>query len=173
MNARLSSNAWLGIGLIVLGLLLFFQQLGWFSIGRALSLLWPLLLIYLGWTLYRQAQPAPAEASFGEVLRRSSLFGDFKLQSSSPNLRQVRLWSLFGDGEVDFRQAQLAPGATVDMVILFGDVDLYVPKGWRVDSGSLVMIGDLKAPSDGPPDAPRLRLSGLVFFGDVTVRAEE
>jgi predicted membrane protein len=172
--ARPSSSTWLGIILLVVGLLFLFQQLGWFSIGRLLSLLWPLLLIYLGWTLYRQSQEAGTSAD-GEVLSRSSFFGDFAIASTSKSLRSVKIWSLFGDGKIDLLEAQPTPNATLGVVLLFADLKVEVPDGWRVESNAVMVIGDLKLPpsseTTGAQPAPTLTITGFSLFGDIKVRS--
>ena len=170
-TSGLPASTWLGILLIVLGLLFFFQQLGWFSIGRALSLLWPLLLIYLGWTLYRQGQQ-DVGGEPGNVIHRSTFFGDFKVDSAGRDLRAVRVWSLIGDGTIDLRYAALADGAVLDAVMVFGDLTVYVPAGTRIEANRPVLVGDVELPSAPAEAASVLRLTGFSLFGDVRVRAD-
>jgi hypothetical protein len=82
--------------------------------------------------------------------------------------------SWFGGIVVDLREAQLAPGARLDVTALFGGIVLRVPAGWRIESSVKALGGGvtIAVPEPDDPEAPTLTLAGLAAFGGVVVGAK-
>ncbi|MGP4025098.1 DUF1707 SHOCT-like domain-containing protein [Actinomadura sp. 3N407] len=83
---------------------------------------------------------------------------------------------VFGGVDVDFRQAVLSRGeVTVNVTCVFGGVNLVVPPGVRVVGSNVAIFGGNDLPEDDTtdPDAPVIRLTGLVLFGGVSVTRRE
>ncbi len=78
-----------------------------------------------------------------------------------------------GGTDLDFRQATFATEAvSVRLLALMGGVDIVVPPGVRVEWGGIALMGGVTMPEPGTPpapDAPVIRLSGLVCMGGVDV----
>jgi DUF1707 SHOCT-like domain len=76
---------------------------------------------------------------------------------------------LFGDLDLDFRQAALSGDvASITAFLLFGNVDLYVPETVEVDLGGLAAFGHRREwGRDVPPSpaTPLLRVRVLSLFG--------
>lgn len=83
---------------------------------------------------------------------------------------------VFGGVELDFREAVLSQREiTLNISCLFGGVDITVPPGVRVvNSGNAVFGGhDIVGDDTADPEAPVIRLTGLVLFGGVSVKRRE
>ncbi|MFA1542225.1 DUF1707 SHOCT-like domain-containing protein [Actinomadura monticuli] len=79
---------------------------------------------------------------------------------------------VFGGVELDFRQAVLSSAeVTVNITCVFGGVDITVPPGVRVAGSPTAVFGGSDLPEDDTvaPDAPVIRLTGMVLFGGVSV----
>jgi class 3 adenylate cyclase len=80
---------------------------------------------------------------------------------------------LFGNADLDLRQAELdGPTASFTALVLFGNVDLYVPEGVEVDLGGLAVIGHRREwGRDVPPlpGTPLLRVHIFSLFGTADV----
>lgn len=80
-------------------------------------------------------------------------------------------FAMFGGATIRERSPRLRH---VDAFALFGDVDVLVPRGWRVSIGGLPFMGgidDKATPDDDlPADAPVLVANGMAMFGAVTVK---
>ena len=95
------------------------------------------------------------------------------------NTRAIRLPRLSGgEAEVSFGQLrvdltrceEIADGATVRGKCSFGELDLIVPSGCRVDSNVSTTLGTLETRGKPDPDAQvAIRLEGSVSFGQITV----
>jgi hypothetical protein len=88
--------------------------------------------------------------------------------------RQLRVISVLGGTELDFREAELAPGETHVIVFsLMGGCEIIVPPGLAVDMDGIAVMGGFehleRAPLHRDPDAPYLRISGFVCMGGVNV----
>ncbi|MGI5202737.1 DUF1707 SHOCT-like domain-containing protein [Spirillospora sp. CA-108201] len=79
---------------------------------------------------------------------------------------------VFGGAELDFRQAVLSQGeVTLSVTCLFGGVNIVVPPGVRVVGSNFAVFGGTDLPEDdtGDPDAPVIRLTGVLLFGGISV----
>jgi hypothetical protein len=76
---------------------------------------------------------------------------------------------LFGDGDVDLRQAVLdGAGATITAFVLFGNVDFYVPEALEVDFGGVTVFGHRREwgrDASAHVDAPLVRIRVFSLFG--------
>jgi hypothetical protein len=88
--------------------------------------------------------------------------------------RRLKVTTVFGGAELDFREARLPPGP-VDLVItsVMGGVHVVVPPGLAVEAyGSAVMGGFEEVHRSAPnldPNAPLLRIHGLAVMGGVQI----
>ncbi|MFB4316252.1 DUF1707 domain-containing protein [Actinomadura sp. 21ATH] len=83
---------------------------------------------------------------------------------------------LFGGAELDFRQAVLSQReVTLNVTCVFGGVDITVPPGVRLVNSVSAVFGGVDLPDDDTtdPDAPVIRLTGLVLFGGVSATRRE
>jgi hypothetical protein len=79
-----------------------------------------------------------------------------------------------GGVEIDLRNAQLDPeGASLDLRVVMGGVDIRVPDTWQVHMEVTPLFGgadDTTRSTQGNTNAPRLRISGTCTLGGVNVR---
>ena len=86
----------------------------------------------------------------------------------------MRIISVMGGCQLDFREAELSPGETHLFVFsLMGGCEIIVPPGLAVDMDGISIMGGFehleRAPLHRDPDAPYLRVSGVVVMGGVNV----
>ena len=106
--------------------------------------------------------------------RLVAILDGIELRSRAQAFRGGSMFTWLGGIAVDLREAQLAPGAHLEVGSLVGGIAIRVPTGWRVESdvqslGGGVAIG---VPEPADPDAPTLRLTGFSAFGGVAVGAK-
>jgi len=105
-----------------------------------------------------------------------NIFGGEHLVSSADPFFGGKITNLFGGTILDLRKANPAPtGIYIDVLVVFGGLSLMVPDGWRVVFDGTVVGGgfdDSTRPATDP-DAPLLRIGGLVAAGGIraTTRA--
>jgi lia operon protein LiaF len=153
-----SRGTWLGISLIIIGIIFLLDSTGEFDIGDLIRTYWPLLLVLWGLAMLRPgfrrsripADPpawgtAPGDGSTHEAesLQSSNVFGDVDIRVTSPSFRGGSATTVFGDIMVDCRNGGLADGEhrlTVSGV--FGDSRVVVPPGVALDITAHTLVGD-------------------------------
>jgi hypothetical protein len=88
--------------------------------------------------------------------------------------QHIRLVAVMGGAELDFREADLAPGEThVSIFSLMGGCEIIVPPGLSVDMDGIAIMGGFehleRSSPQRDPDAPYLRVSGFVAMGGVQI----
>lgn len=81
--------------------------------------------------------------------------------------------SVFADVDMDLRHAVVVkPTATLALLAIFGNVDVYVPEGIEVDIGGIVVFGhrrDWGPDSEPLRETPLIRVRALALFGTIDV----
>jgi hypothetical protein len=89
--------------------------------------------------------------------------------------RRLHALAVMGGIDLDFRDAQLAPGETqVTVVALMGGVKIIVPPGLPVTVRGLGLLGAVdqeeQAAGEASPQAPYLKVTALACMGGVEVK---
>jgi hypothetical protein len=91
--------------------------------------------------------------------------------------KKLRVASVFGGVELDLRHAEFQPGVTtIDVLVMFGGCNIYLPKGMYVDINGTGIFGgfDESASTEGRPPqgyTPWVRIRGAAMFGGVEVKS--
>ena len=118
-----------------------------------------------------RAAPTVAQPTRGRFI--VSVFGDITRTGPWPARRPLSPVTLFGDIDLDLRQATMPAGElAINAVAPFGNIDVLVPEGAEVDVGGFALFGSKKisvreAPSDVA--APVVRVRGFTLFGSLKV----
>jgi hypothetical protein len=91
----------------------------------------------------------------------------------SQRLRRGEVVAIMGGQTLDLRGARLADGtATLDLVVVMGGVDLYVPPTWKVSVETVTLLGGFEDASRAPAGetSGHLILKGVVLMGGVEVK---
>jgi hypothetical protein len=87
--------------------------------------------------------------------------------------KQLKTVSVFGNAELDFREAQFAPGTTeVEVRVVFGNLEIIVPPHLDVECEGNALFASFESHSGDAvpaPDRPRLRIRGTAVFGNVEI----
>ena len=121
------------------------------------------------------APAAPLGGTWPAHGRVVAVFGGVEKGGTWTPARKVTSLTVFGGAELDFREANLAPGVTELRVnCVFGGVELIVPPWLAVESDAVAIFGGFeevhRAPSTPDPDRPVLRITGFAVFGGVDVQ---
>ena len=121
----------------------------------------------------KRAFPSRGDADSDEV-RLVAILNGIEMKSRAQAFRGGSMFTWLGGIAVDLREAQLAPGAHLEVGSLVGGIALRVPTGWRVEADVQSLGGgvavDVPEPEDA--DAPTLRISGFSAFGGIAVGAK-
>ena len=102
-----------------------------------------------------------------------SVFGDITRTGSWPPRRTTSPVAVFGDIDLDLRQATMPPGEVViNAVAPFGNIDVLVPEGAQVDVGGFTLFGSKKiavGEATENESAAVIRVRGFSLFGSLKV----
>jgi hypothetical protein len=120
--------------------------------------------------LLKRAFPSRGDAESDELALVAILDG-VELKSHAQAFRGGSMFTWLGGIAVDLREAQLAPGAHLDVRSILGGIAIRVPPGWRIESGVKAIGGGVAVgvPEPDSDDAPTLRLDGFSAFGGVAI----
>ena len=150
------------------------------------SLIFPILVVLFGLSLLIDALRKPPKSRFrihrkgktgkksfhqeGEHFDVSRTFGDSNNRIDLPRLSRGNIDLQFGDMIVDLTGCgEVAPDCTVHTSVQFGDLDLIIPRRYRVIVEAESSFGSINLSGHPDPDASPIRLSGSVKFGDLTI----
>ena len=104
-----------------------------------------------------------------------SVFGDISRNGSWPTPDRMSPIAVFGDIDLDFRQAAIPHGkVAINAVAPFGDIEVMVPEGVQVDLRGFTLFGSKKlavAPALTNETAAVIGVRGFTLFGSVRVRS--
>jgi hypothetical protein len=147
------------------------------GIGAALAAFFFFLGVVAASQFYLGAAGPLARGAAPTIERQDSidataLFTQRHAISRSESFRHAGVAVLFGDCELDLRDARLAPGgARIETLAAFGRVHLTVPEDWSIVRGDELILGSYVNHASGaaPDPAKVLRLEGVVFGGALEV----
>jgi len=87
--------------------------------------------------------------------------------------RSTRVEALFGNEEIDLRNATFAPGITeIGVKAIFGSIDIVVPADMTVEVHGSGIFGNFEGTTRtiADPDSPILRIVGSAIFASVVVK---
>jgi hypothetical protein len=121
----------------------------------------------------KRAFPSRGEADSDEV-RLVAILNGIEMKSRAQAFRGGSMFTWLGGIAVDLRDAQLVPGAHLELASLVGGIALRVPAGWRVEADVQSLSGGVAVdvPEPGDADAPTLRISGFSALGGIAVGAK-
>jgi predicted membrane protein len=139
---------------------------------------WPLFIVALGlWLILRGTFRHP-QGKFPEIkgddLDAVNMFSGMKRTISSQKFRGGKATAIFGGMELDFTQAGLDGGqATVDVTAIFGGIEIWVPKEWKVVVDATPILGGVDDKHRTVPEAEvkgTLYVKATAIFGGVEIK---
>ena len=139
-----------------------------------LSTLWPLVVVIFGLSLLAGRFDRATPATDRSVIDTFSLFGDTERRVVGDAFERATLTVLFGGTTLDLRDADPDDlPANVNVTVLFGGVDIVVPRDWNVELEVLPVFGaseDSRLRVDAEHETVDLVISGFVAFGGVELK---
>jgi predicted membrane protein len=168
-----------GLAAALIGAGMLAERLGYVEAG--VYHLWPLLIIAAGVGMILRGSTRHRPRGFwnetvsADVLQRSVTMGGLKLAIDSQQFKGARLGATMGEVQVDLRRAAMSgEEVTVEVSVVMGGIELYVPSHWQVVSDVSPFMGTVEDKTEPRPDATgvqkRLVLRGSITMGAVTVK---
>jgi hypothetical protein len=138
------------------------------------AVLLPLALIGAGLVVLFRAPHAESARVVDPNVSLLALFGSRDTRVGAARFEGGRAVAVFGGVDLDLRDTALPQeGASLELVSVFGDVNVLLPMGWRIEVAGPVILGDLEDRTLGAPaGAPVLHIRATVVLGDVELRTD-
>jgi hypothetical protein len=121
------------------------------------------------------ATPTSEQFTRARRQRLVSVFGDITRSGAWRPRPKTSAIAVFGDIELDLRQATLPPaGMRIGAIAPFGNLDIAVPSDAEVDVGGFTLFGSKKVAVDGTAPTETntiITIRGFSFFGSMKVRS--
>lgn len=130
--------------------------------------LWPLMISAAGVTLLVQAtKPATADPRAATFHSVAVMGGSGRVVGSSEVVAGDAV-AVMGGCEIDFSSAEGVREAVIDVVAFWGGIGIIVPRGWRVESRVMVLLGGMSGSlAQYEPGAPTVVVRGAVIMGGI------
>jgi predicted membrane protein len=161
--------------LILIGLGVFIQL----AVLGALDFLWPLVIIGIGLLIITGGRRERfwrrhVDTQEGE-LRVTSIMSGARRRLPSDGFIGGEVTAFMGSVELDLRGVQPpSEPVSLDVTIVMGGVDLFLPSDWRVQMDPTVLMGGVedKRPNVDTTEEtqPHLRITGLVLMGGLSLK---
>lgn len=110
-----------------------------------------------------------------DMIDMVNVFGGTKRKVFSKHFRGGETVNFFGGTHLDLTQADLENNtAAIEIVCVFGGVQLIVPSNWSIESRITTILGgleDKRPPVTSDPAGKRLVLTGVCVFGGVEIKS--
>lgn len=197
IERRESGRSLPGYVLLIAGSLLLLDAMGVVRV-RFWELFWPLIIVLVGARMVmqtpsyrRRRMTLTATATAGGSMQSASapegtvsmfsVLGSDQRTINDKAFRGGDVTTIVGGTQLDLRQAAIEPGAdaTINIFVLMGGHELWVPAGWTVVVEVTPVLGgveDKRLPQvfDGATrpagTPPRLVLRGVVMLGGLTIK---
>lgn len=141
---------------------------------------WPLFVVLFGLLIVisrsRRRQRVRLEGSAAGEVTLVSVFGTDTRRLGTDRFTGAELIAVFGDSELDLRDAAIpVRPAVVEVISIFGDAELRIPDDWDVHIETLNIFGDTddrrprRTEADTSDTKPAVIVTGVSVFGDITV----
>ena len=138
----------------------------------AVPLAWAVALLIVGVAVLTGALSGPRSGDSANRVNAFAAFGGRKIVSHSSHFEGGTMGAVFGGTELDLRDAELAPEASLDVFAAFGGAEVRVPVGWRVETHGMPWFGGFENVAEGEGDehTPTLDINATVLFGALEVK---
>lgn len=178
-----ASNKGFGLFLLLVGGFFMAARIVPFSAGIILHNWWPILLILAGLWIMLKHNFSRNNHTDGKYFSNNdsidpddkvdivNFFGGGDKKIVSKNFKGGSVVSIFGGGDLDMRDANLAPGInTLELVTIFGGTDLIVPANWKVSIRVTSVFGGFddqrkRVETENIEHDRTLIIKGVILFG--------
>ncbi len=166
------------VGGLIVGVILLLCCQNVFDFSILWKILLPAFIILAGVKMIFTGVTGKKEPEFVKNFRHNSqnaqsgnaVFCGTELDFSGQTFEGAKLRALFGGVDCDLRNAIIEKDAVVDVSVLFGGVDIFVPANVNVQVTANCIFGGISQRKNTNVDAPTLYITGSCMFGGVDVK---
>ena len=162
---RFSWKTWLALALLAIWQLAILTGLSLdINLGR---FFWPLAIVAVGAYLVVRSLSA---RSAGGANSLTAVFGSSERAFAGPLPGQLSATALFGSCQIDLSKADADGPAAVEVLVMFGSVELKIPEGWATEQQVSAVFGGISGGNSVAGALPDLVVSGSVLLGSLEIK---
>ncbi len=141
---------------------------------------WPILLILVGIGILfsRKITSSVFRSGTGEEkVDMLAIFSDVNSYAGSDNFIGGDITTIFGEAELDMRDVSVTSPVKLNIISLFGDVDIIVPEKSQIRIDAVPFIGDIVDKRSGSQKlmqgndrGPEIVIRGFIAFSDMSIK---
>jgi len=135
--------------------------------------LWPLLISVGGVSLIQQSRSSVAKnAADSNSFHTVAVMGGVGRGVASSDFIGGDAVAVMGGCEINLSGAKITNEAVIDVLAFWGGIEIRVPRGWKVSTEVVPILGGVvdKTERDVPAGAPTLIIRGSAIMGGVEVK---
>ena len=156
-------NLFWGVTLVLIGVLILLDNLGFVDFGDVIGRIWPLFLVLWGLSILMRHRPAsssrqdtappvpplaegnPTSSSVeADLIHQSTVFGDLISRIASRHFKGGSISTVFGDSHIDISSAEFEAGDhELRLHSVFGNTTIILRPGAPVSISASSLIGEL------------------------------
>ena len=105
-----------------------------------------------------------------QTKNESAIFSGYDVNYDGQVFDGAEYTAVFGGVECDLRNAIIQKDCVIKVTVLFGGIDIFVPKNVNVKVNSNCIFGDVSNETSSNADAPTIYISGTCIFGGVDIK---
>ncbi|WP_370515732.1 LiaF domain-containing protein [Halapricum sp. CBA1109] len=144
-----------------------------YATGDEVVAFWPVLVIAFGLSILLGQVRSRARTTNTAFTNAFAAFGGVEKRNTSKAFEGADLTAMFGGVELDLRDAGIEDQpAQINVIALFGGVEVVVPRDWNVQMDVLPVLGgasDDRPRHENTTDETDLVVTGFAAFGGVSI----
>ncbi|MDG6219580.1 MAG: hypothetical protein QCI00_09100, partial [Candidatus Thermoplasmatota archaeon] len=141
---------------------------------------WPILLILIGIgiILSKKITSSVSRSATGEEkVDMLAIFSDIDSYAGSDDFTGGDITTIFGEAELDMRDVSVTYPVKLNILSLFGDIDIIVPEKSQVRIDVVPFIADIidkrsrsQTPMKSNDQIPEIVIKGFIAFSDLSIK---
>lgn len=149
--------------LFTIGIWNLLLQLGWVSLELG-DILWPLLIIISGLSIIFSKLKLPKQEkikkkTYDNKLVYNGIFSGINEKTTDSNVELIVVNAIFGGVELDLRDVTLKNDLRIEVLSLFGGVDLFLSDDYNVVVSSTSIFGGVENKHNTPDDKKKININ--------------
>lgn len=162
---------------LCIGVLLLLAARDVFDFSVVWKLVVPVIIVVIGIKFITKSlgtgKPRSAPRNVNDDGALMAVFSSQKADYTDEVLSAAKLGAIFGGAECNLTNAKIVDGCTIDLVCIFGGVDLILPPNVFVKNNSFCLFGgisDKRSVSCGDADIITVNINGFCMFGGADIK---
>lgn len=162
---------------LCIGVLLLLAARDVFDFSVVWKLIIPVIIVVIGIKFITKSlgtgKPRSAPRNISDEGELMAVFSSQKADYNGEEVSAAKLGAIFGGAECNLKNAKIVDGCTIDLVCIFGGVDLILPPNVFVKNNSFCLFGgisDKREVQSAGGDRVTLIINGFCMFGGADIK---